>query len=227
MQTTPRFELINNCVGQLAQSLNGVKKPIDVEPLREFYKKGEYREMFKLVRNAMGLDMRLVVGYWNNGPSINPARVYIGNPRLLPKLGSKDFREIKITVLIKNKFLKSAPFESVVLAMSHEMAHVVLAALRHPLNNLANKDDLEVATDITAMMLGFVDMFESGYSYDIFPARVTLASDMDCPIERALRRLRTVNIKSDELVNRIRLGNLSSEELAHAVKTIHRKINYK
>jgi hypothetical protein len=60
---------------------------------------------------------------------------------------------------LRKEFMRQMPFEVVVCAIAHEMAHIVLAATGSPLR------DNEKAVDITAMISGFADLYVRGVTH--------------------------------------------------------------
>ena len=62
-------------------------------------------------------------------------------------------------MFIKKSFLDEDRFEQVVMAIAHELSHIVLHGLNHPLR------ECEVAVDLTAMILGYRDFYLDGCEY--------------------------------------------------------------
>ena len=53
-------------------------------------------------------------------------------------------------------FLEQRPFDEVSIGIAHELSHLVLDSIKHPLRHC------EKAVDLTAMMLGFRRLFATG-----------------------------------------------------------------
>jgi hypothetical protein len=57
---------------------------------------------------------------------------------------------------LRKSFLRETSFEPVVLAIAHELSHIILDAIRHELRKQ------EEAVDLSAMLLGFRDFYVTG-----------------------------------------------------------------
>ena len=73
----------------------------------------------------------------------------------IPIFGTRDFETYKVAIFIFD-WIKSYPFETFALSITHELSHIVLRAIRHPL------EADEIAVDLTAMILGFHDIYRLG-----------------------------------------------------------------
>jgi hypothetical protein len=60
-------------------------------------------------------------------------------------------------VFLRKAFLLKYKFEHVVMAIAHELSHIVLFRIRHPL------EEVEVAVDLTAMLLGYGEFYFIGF----------------------------------------------------------------
>jgi len=74
----------------------------------------------------------------------------------MPLLGTPTFKQTLATVFLSKSFLMRANFDQVVLAVAHEIAHIVLNGTNHALR------DQETAVDLTAMLLGYRDFYVGG-----------------------------------------------------------------
>ena len=74
----------------------------------------------------------------------------------MPLMGTPEFERSLATIFLSKAFLAKASFEQVVMAIAHEMSHIVLSGLQHPLQSE------ETAVDLTAMLLGFRDFYIEG-----------------------------------------------------------------
>jgi hypothetical protein len=149
---------IRSYIEQLRFSLGNGRPTVSRKQLRSFFAAKDYAGMVKFIRDSMNLDVRLRLGVANGGGPPN-AIAWIPLPPRLPSFGSREFRAWKFTVFIRKSFLDEGRFEQVVMAIAHELSHVVLHGLNHPLR------ECEVAVDLTAMLLGYRDFYLDGCEY--------------------------------------------------------------
>jgi hypothetical protein len=102
----------------------------------------------------MNVQVKLKVIWTNDGTETAPA--WVNMPKDMPFYGSKEFRDLTIEMTIRKPFISSSTYDQAAIAVAHELSHVVLSSLRHPLHNC------EKAVDLTAMLLGFSALYESG-----------------------------------------------------------------
>ncbi|QDK37909.1 hypothetical protein [Bdellovibrio sp. NC01] len=89
---------------------------------------------------------------YNNGTSNVAAKVFL--PSDLPLFGSSSMVNFQISIGISDKAsLEPLTFIAIV---AHELSHVFLYSLRHP------RKESEVFTDLTAMAMGFANVFDKG-----------------------------------------------------------------
>ncbi len=161
-----RREMVETYIRQLRDSLGSVRQVVPEGELRVLYERKDFTGMAQYIRNTLGLNMGLRLGFVNKGgPAGAPA--WIATPVSVPLYGTEDFCRMTVTMYIRKSFLRGASFESVVLAMAHELCHVVLYAIGHEFQ------DQEEAVDLTAMMLGYRNFYCKGCWRDIvieFPA---------------------------------------------------------
>jgi hypothetical protein len=67
----------------------------------------------------------------------------------LPPYGTPAFRDLKLTMYLRKSFLVQSDYDEAAVAIAHELSHVVLESIGHPLR------EEEKAVDLTAMLLGF------------------------------------------------------------------------
>jgi len=149
---------IQSYIGQLRLSLGNGRPAVSRKQLRSFFEANDYTGMVKFIRDSMNLDVRLRLGIANSGGPPN-AIAWIPLPAQLPHFNSREFLTQKFTVFIKKSFLDEDRFEQVVMAIAHELSHIVLHGLNHPLR------ECEVAVDLTAMILGYRDFYLDGCEY--------------------------------------------------------------
>jgi hypothetical protein len=131
MDTKPiRAEMIQSYIAQLRASLGGVK-PAGEGGLRELFGRQDYTGMVKVIRDNMGLDLRVRVGLVNEGgPAGAPA--WVSAPKQMPRLGTAEFQRTLVTIFLRKSFVNSHHFEEVAIAIAHELSHIVLFGINHP-----------------------------------------------------------------------------------------------
>jgi hypothetical protein len=167
MATRPaKADTILSYLNQLSGSLGSARAPVAPLPLRKLYDAQDYTGMVKAVRDGMGLALRIQVGLVNQGgPKTAPA--WVSSPKPLPRLGTDAFRRTLVTVFLRKSFLAVSDFESVVMAIAHELSHIVLFGISHPL------EENEVAVDLTAMLLGYKDFYLAGCHRELQPKSIS------------------------------------------------------
>jgi hypothetical protein len=166
MGTKPaKADTILSYLNQLRSSLGNPRTPVAPRPLREFYDAQDYTAMVRTVRDGMGLALRVQVGLVNQGGPEN-APAWVSYPKPLPRLGTEAFKRTLVTVFLRKSFLAVSDFESVVMAIAHELSHIVLFGIGHPL------EENEIAVDLTAMLLGYRDFYVAGCHREIRPKSV-------------------------------------------------------
>ena len=138
---------------QLQQALPYVP-PIPVEALYSLHIAQDYEGMVQLIKNTMNIDVCLRVGGVNSGGRDAPA--WIELPPNMPFYGSSAFREMTITMFIRRSFLEQSTYDQAAIVVAHELSHIVLDSIGHPLRRE------EKAVDLTAMLLGFCALYASG-----------------------------------------------------------------
>jgi hypothetical protein len=91
---------------------------------------------------------------YHGGPDRAPA--WIERPDPFPRNGTPEFKRAIVTVFLRKSFLLKYKFEHVVMAIAHELSHIVLFRISHPL------EEVEVAVDLTAMLLGYSEFYFNG-----------------------------------------------------------------
>jgi hypothetical protein len=111
----------------------------------------------------------------------------------MPLYGTREFEQTEVMMYLRKSFLRDGFFESTVLAIAHELCHIVLDGIAHPLRRS------EEAVDLTAMLLGFRDFYVTG-----------------CHITRRAPRQMTELHVSYTISTELRCGYLSPEEVKYA-----------
>jgi hypothetical protein len=153
-----RAKMIKSHVSQLSASVCK-KQPVRRAPLLALYHARDYPGMVRSISNDLTLqDLRIRVGVVKSG-GLSNAPAWIELPEKMPAYGSPEFKGMRVTVYLRRSFLEDSTFEAVVMAIAHELSHVVLDAIRHGLRTE------EPAVDLTAMMLGYSDFYRIGCKY--------------------------------------------------------------
>ena len=152
----PTFD-VKKFLHQLQQALPCVP-PIPVRELTSLHTRRDYEGMVRLIKKTMNIEVRLVVAWVNSGgtPTMKDAPAWIQLPPNMPFYGSEAFRGLKITMFLRKSFLEQSKYDQAAIAIAHELSHVVLESIGHPLRGC------EKAVDLTAMLLGFRQLYASG-----------------------------------------------------------------
>ena len=147
-----RKAMIDSFVSQLTTLLRGLRTPIKEDELQRLYDDRNYAGMVYVIQQVLGLDLKLELGLVRSGgPKNAPAWVELLKP--MPVYGTLQFRQSTIQVFMRNSFLASVGFEVVVIAIAHELCHIVLSSID---SHLFMQEE---AVDLSAMMLGFRDFY--------------------------------------------------------------------
>ena len=163
MKNEISLNYIREAIDKIEQSL-GIKNIIKHDQLFTLMQANNIKQAIEMIAQQLGLPvsinivisdkfetMQLANKYEVGGESIS-AQVLI--PSNLPFYGSPALKNYPITVKISNNCRKYPATFSMIL--SHELTHVLLYSLNSPEKNN------EIYTDLTAMMLGFVYIYEVG-----------------------------------------------------------------
>jgi len=74
-------------------------------------------------------------------------------PARMPPFGSAEFKRTKVTMFLRKQFVTAGTYQMLAAAVAHELSHVVLNSIGHPLRTE------EEAVDLTAMILGYRDIY--------------------------------------------------------------------
>jgi hypothetical protein len=200
-----RFREISFWTKDLARSL-GIKSAADTTELRLLFAKQDFVGLVGAIKTGCSLDLNMRMGLVNFGG--NPtAPAWVQLPKQMPPYGTDAFRRIRATIYLRKDFLRRMPFETVASVIAHEMAHIVLEATGHPLR------DKEKAVDLTAMILGFAELYTIGVTHRmnhrIYEPEASGAGFTVSSGDTILRK--TVSYK---------FGYLSHEEVQHAASII-------
>jgi hypothetical protein len=139
--------VVHHYLDQLLKTFGGVAPPIESGVLKKLHERKDYASMLGWIKQSMKLDLRVGLRIVNaTGPS---AAMWIETPRPMPAFGTPEFRRTRVVVNARRDLLEDKPFAWVVAGFAHELAHVVLFSIDHPLQHQ------EKAVDLTAMVLGY------------------------------------------------------------------------
>jgi hypothetical protein len=145
---------------QLQQALPCVP-PISVDALYSLHKAQDYKGMVRLIKKSMNIEGVTILVLWvadgaANKGSQKDAPAWVELPPKMPLYGTKAFQEMTLTICFRKSFLEQSAYDQVAMAISHELSHIVLDSIEHPLRRE------EKAVDLTAMLLGFRLLYVSG-----------------------------------------------------------------
>jgi hypothetical protein len=116
--------------------------------------------MVQLIKKTMNVEVNLLVLWVPEGLAAKgnekDAPAWVTLPVDMPPYGSKAFRELRLEMCFRRPFLERSTYDQASSAIAHELSHVILESIKHPLRKC------EKAVDLTAMLLGFSRMYESG-----------------------------------------------------------------
>lgn len=206
-----RTVLIDNYMEQIVSSFGGISPPVAPNNLRGLYETKDFTAMMGRIRDSMRLKgLPLRIGYVKKG---GHKQIVGWLTDSVPLYGTSAFRKNQVTIYLRAFFLSGAPFESVVVCMAHELAHIVLDSLRHPLK------DTEEAVDLAAMILGYRNFFRRGSSY----SKTATSCDTSFP-KKIILYLKWFFgfIVTGESTTHV-LGYLTPEEVAYAADSMDRR----
>lgn len=158
-------------LSQLVASF-GVREDFDARMAKRYFFRGELAKVIREIKNFLGLSCCIKIFLVKSGfltfvqqsPHLTEATkdelrrmphkkhsvaAIVSYPVSMPLYGSPEFSDASFPLIIDAEHFARQTFEVFVYAMAHEMAHILLAGKRHPLQ------DLETAVDLSVMVLGF------------------------------------------------------------------------
>lgn len=149
---------IRSYIDQLVRSV-GIRPLVNEGDLRRIYNSANGEALVRYI--AATLKLRVAGLYLVNSGGSENAVAWVRDSHLVPLYGTTQFKDYKFDFFIRKSFIEDAPFEAIVSGIAHEMCHIVMYALRHPLCHE------EPAVDLVAMILGYRSLFCRGYCYKI------------------------------------------------------------
>jgi hypothetical protein len=134
--------------------------PISVAALKSLHKAHDYKGMVKLIKRAMNIEDVTFLVVWvpedaEKTGKHKDAAAWVNLPNEMPSYGTKAFKELTIKMFFRKSFIEQA-YDEAAVAIAHELSHVVLESIRHPMRRC------EKVVDLTAMLLGFRSLYASG-----------------------------------------------------------------
>ncbi|GAG14361.1 unnamed protein product, partial [marine sediment metagenome] len=168
-------EYIENAINELNKFF-GVKEPVLSENIFSLTRGGKTKEAMKLIARQLGLPIDInITNVLNNYRAQNNSNQFhsthltkihqhgsgsggitaqVNIPGSLPFYGSSALNGYPINIKISDNCTEHPVVFAMVIA--HELSHVLLYSLSHP------KKENEFYTDLTAIILGFQNIFQNG-----------------------------------------------------------------
>jgi hypothetical protein len=150
-----REEIISSYLEELSASLGGVRPSVGRQDLLILYGREDFAGMVRHVRTTLGLDVRIRLGLVNSGGPVH-APAWMSPLGGLPPCGTAAFSQMTLTLFIRKSFLAAEPFDGIVIALAHELCHIILSGIGH---RLAGREE---AVDLAAMILGYRGFYRRG-----------------------------------------------------------------
>jgi hypothetical protein len=139
---------VGDYLNQLREKLPYVP-PVPVQAIKKLHRKGDFGGVVRLIRQTMNVGVNLTL-HWTSGPPAHEkAQAWVKIPPAMPYYGTPEFKALKVDMFILKSFRDTSTWAEFAIVIAHELSHVVLDSIRHPLR------DEEKAVDLTAMLLGF------------------------------------------------------------------------
>ncbi|MFA6194042.1 MAG: hypothetical protein WC726_04235 [Parcubacteria group bacterium] len=160
----------------------GLHRPFESPSARENFSRGNLTKVILEIKEHMRVTCRLKALYVQGD-----IHTYLANAAFLPKViqekareflksgrfatmatlmpwplpiyGTRAFECLECVVAINAPHFSSHSYETFAAGISHELAHIILDCIRHPLQKM------ETAVDLLTMVLGFADIALAGNFY--------------------------------------------------------------
>ena len=144
---------------QLRQVLPWVP-PVPIGDLKSLHSARDYKGMVRLIKKTMNVEVDLRIVWVSDGDanigSVKDAPAWVDLPGEMPPYGSEAFWKLRLDIYLRRSFLECSAYDQVTAAIAHELSHIILDSIEHPLRRC------EKAVDLTAMLLGFSRVYASG-----------------------------------------------------------------
>jgi hypothetical protein len=131
--------------------------PVSVEKIKALHEKGDFGAVVKHIRSTMNVGVNLTL-HWTCGPppkGLEEAKAWIRLPENMPYYGTAAFKEMKLDIFVLKSTRDASTYDEFAITIAHELSHVVLESIQHPLRTE------EKAVDLTAMILGFSYLYRT------------------------------------------------------------------
>jgi len=145
---------VESYIEQLRQRLPYVL-PVPVSTIKVLHKKRDFGGIVRLIRSTMNVGVDLTL-HWTSGPpprGLERANAWISLPEKMPYYGTPEFKQMRMDIFILKSFRDKSDYEEFAITVAHELSHVVLESIHHPLRHE------EKGVDLTAMLLGFSHLY--------------------------------------------------------------------
>jgi hypothetical protein len=132
--------------------------PVNLGELERLHRAHDHKGIVQLVKRLMNIEAITLKVFWvPDGVvlkgGLKDAPAWVQMPSEMPFYRSKEFKQMTIEIFFRKSFFQQS-YDRAILAVAHELSHVVLESIRHPLRKC------EKAVDMTAMLLGFSGLYE-------------------------------------------------------------------
>ena len=161
MEETMNNDYINNAIKELVNSL-GVKEEAPYYEISQLIQNGDIKQSIKKIAGSLGLPIEIIVQYVpagyrpdnnvkfnsqdlsrtdSSGHGIESITAQVSIPGNLPLYGTSSLTGFPINVIVSEN-CREEP-STFIAIMSHELAHILLASIRHPKKNNELYTDLK------------------------------------------------------------------------------------
>jgi hypothetical protein len=143
---------VRKYLGEL-QQFSPLVPPIPLAALRSLHVAQDYKGMVRLIKQVMNVEVSLRIAWVPEGAAetgaTKGAPAWISVPKEMPAYGTKAFKDMRLDLYLRRSFLQRSSHDQIAIAIAHELSHIVLDSIHHPLRGC------EKAVDLTAMLLRF------------------------------------------------------------------------
>jgi hypothetical protein len=133
--------------------------PITAVELKYLHKTRDHKGIVRLVKRTMNIEDITFQVFWVPAGAANKGETrdwpaWVELPSDMPFFGTQPFKDLVIKKFFRKELFERA-YDEAAAAVAHELSHVVLESIRHPLRKC------EKVVDLTAMILGFSGLYRS------------------------------------------------------------------
>jgi hypothetical protein len=113
--------------------------PITAEGIKSLHKARDYKGIVRLVKRAMNIEDITFQVFWVPAGAANKEETrdwpaWVELPSDMPFFGTQPFKELVIKIFFRKELFERA-YDEAATVVAHELSHVVLESIRHPLAN--------------------------------------------------------------------------------------------